>query len=170
MADAKIEITVKNADQLIAAIIKALQVMDEKEVLVGIPQSADDRANETFGNAEIGMIAEFGSPAQNIPPWPHLIPGAESRLSEIQEILKESVKAAVKKKDSGEILKGLEKTGLIAQSGVKNYVVSQEGAPPLSEATIKKRQAKGATGTKRLIRTGEYVNSITYAVADKESE
>lgn len=56
------------------AILDALKSLTKKDVLVGIPAEDSDRDDVPFGNAGIGYINEYGSPAQNIPPRPHLVP------------------------------------------------------------------------------------------------
>ncbi|HCA7460069.1 TPA: hypothetical protein MX372_004907, partial [Enterobacter roggenkampii] len=60
------------------AILDALKSISKKEVLVGIPEEDSEREDVPFGNAGIGYVNEYGSPAQNIPPRPHLIPGVKS--------------------------------------------------------------------------------------------
>lgn len=60
------------------AILDALKSLTKKDVLVGIPAEDSDRDDVSFGNAGIGYINEYGSPAQNIPPRPHLVPGVKS--------------------------------------------------------------------------------------------
>ncbi len=60
------------------SILDALKSLTKKDVLVGIPAEDSDRDDVPFGNAGIGYINEYGSPAQNIPPRPHLVPGVKS--------------------------------------------------------------------------------------------
>lgn len=60
------------------AILDALKAIGKKDVLVGIPEEDSEREDVPFGNAGIGYVNEYGSPAQNIPPRPHLIPGVKS--------------------------------------------------------------------------------------------
>ena len=52
------------------AILDALKSISKKEVLVGIPEDDSQREDAPFGNAGIGYVNEYGSPAQNIPPTP----------------------------------------------------------------------------------------------------
>lgn len=60
------------------AILDALRSLTKKDVLVGIPSEDSGRDDVPFGNAGIGYLNEYGSPEQNIPPRPHLVPGVKS--------------------------------------------------------------------------------------------
>ena len=58
--------------------------------------------------------------------------------------------------------------GLIAQNSVRRTLTTA-AYRPLSERTLAERRARGRTGTKPLIDTGQYRNSITYVVRDGKS-
>ena len=67
-----------------------------------------------------------------------------------------------------QVATALHAAGLIAQASVRNEITS--GAfTPLSARTLAERQARGRTGTKPLVDTGQYRNSITYVVRDGKS-
>lgn len=68
-----VKVTTDNAQ----AILDSLKALTSKEVLIGIPAEDSDREDVPFGNAGIGYLNEYGSPAQNIPPRPHLRPGVK---------------------------------------------------------------------------------------------
>lgn len=63
------------------AILDALRSLTKKDVLVGIPSEDSGRDDVPFGNAGIGYLNEYGSPEQNIPPRPHLVPGVNRQKS-----------------------------------------------------------------------------------------
>ena len=60
--------------------------------------------------------------------------------------------------------KAFTKAGLVAQASVRATLTAGEGFEPLSESTLKAREAKGFKGTKPLIRTGQLRNSYTFVV------
>jgi hypothetical protein len=65
--------------------------------------------------------------------------------------------------DLAAIQKGLNAVGLLGQNAVRAQITDGQHAP-LSERTLKARQARGRTGTKPLIDSGQLRNSITYVV------
>ena len=146
-------------------ILSAISSMTEKEVLVGIPSKENHRNGSARTNSEIGYINEKGSPLQNIPARPWLVPGVESATKKIIGVLERSAKKAVVEK--GAIEKGLNAAGIIAQSSVKNYIRKGENFKPLSDATLKSRKSKGFLGEKPLIETGQLINSVTYVIRKK---
>ncbi|CAM3714387.1 hypothetical protein BS639_17165 [Rouxiella silvae] len=173
------------------AILDALKTIGNRDVLVGIPQSADERPPEegekpTFGNAAIGYINEKGSPAQNIPPRPHLEPGVQSVQPQTVEKLKAAA-LAVLEGNSGAAERALESAGIIASQAVKRYMTIT-GFTPLADSTLAARARRGRKGAAKelesraagndpdnanarpLIDTGEYRNSITYVVRAKNAK
>ncbi|EKK7326266.1 hypothetical protein PO689_004075, partial [Escherichia coli] len=83
------------------AILDALKSISKKEVLVGIPEADSEREDVPFGNAGIGYLNEYGSPAQNIPPRPHLVPGVKSVEGQTVPQLKAAAQAALDGNASG---------------------------------------------------------------------
>jgi phage gpG-like protein len=146
-----------------AAVLQTVQNMARKLVLIGIPASAPPRDGEET-NAAIGFLHEHGSPVRNIPARPFLKPGMEQAAKKCAEVLGKFAKSAFD--NPSDIDKGLSAAGLIAQTSVKKRIVSGEGFAPLSDRTLAERAAKGAKGTKPLIRTGQLLNSITYVVRE----
>lgn len=145
-------------------VLKAIQDMAKKHVLIGIPSANNSRNDGAITNASIGYINEFGSTANNIPPRPFLQPGVKKVSTQCAEVLKRSAQNILDGKDS--IERGLNVVGTIARDSVKKTIVASEGFSPLAEKTLAQRARKGFKGTKPLIQTGQLINSITYVVRD----
>ncbi|MEH5098980.1 hypothetical protein PO486_13930 [Atlantibacter hermannii] len=153
----------------VQSILDALDTLTNKEVLVGIPEAKDEREGEgEFGNAGIGFINENGSPAQNIPPRPHLKPGVQAAETEFMPHLRAAALKALEGNAEGAVT-SLDRAGMVAANGVKRYITIT-GFIPLADATIANRQRRGRTGNKPLIDTGEYRRSITHVVRDKNAD
>jgi hypothetical protein len=148
-----------------AAVLRTVQEMASKRVLIGIPAEKAARKGDPITNASLGYIHENGSPARNIPARPFLKPGVEQAAPKCAAVLGKFAKTAFN--NPSDIDKGLNAAGLIAQTSVKKRIVSGEGFAPLKEGTIAARKRSGAKGTKPLIRTGQLLNSITYVVREK---
>lgn len=138
------------------------------EVLVGIPaenQTRTPQAGETkalIGNAAIGYLMENGSPAQNIPARPFLAPGVEGAGDQIAARLRAAGEAALIS-DQSAMDRSFNAAGLIAQSSVQR-AISEGSFAPLSERTLKARRARGRTGEKPLIDTGQLRRAVTYVI------
>ncbi|WP_312545191.1 hypothetical protein [Pantoea eucalypti] len=150
------------------SILDALKTLANKDVLVGIPESKDERDDGDIGNAAIGYINENGSPAQNIPPRPHLKPGVRSVEQDFMPHLKSAARKALEGDTEGAVT-SLDRAGTVAANGVKRYITIT-GFTPLADATIANRLRRGRTGNKPLIDTGEYRRSITHVVRDKDAD
>lgn len=150
------------------SILDALKTLANKDVLVGIPESKDERDDGDIGNAAIGYINENGSPAQNIPPRPHLKPGVKSVEQDFIPHLKAAAQKALEGNAEGAVT-SLDRAGTVAANGVKRYITIT-GFTPLADATIANRLRRGRTGNKPLIDTGEYRRSITHVVRDKDAD
>lgn len=150
------------------SILNALKTLANKDVLVGIPESKDERDDGDIGNAAIGYINENGSPAQNIPPRPHLKPGVKSVEQDFMPHLKAAAQKALEGNAEGAVT-SLDRAGTVAANGVKRYITIT-GFTPLADATIANRLRRGRTGNKPLIDTGEYRRSITHVVRDKDAD
>lgn len=167
-------------------VIKAINALTGKQVLVGIPQTTTDRQDEEQGamnNATLGYIHEHGSPINNIPARPFLVPGVQDVEGKIGERMKKAGKAALDG-DKSKAEEELEKAGLVAQNSVRDRLTNGDFAP-LSEATIRARARKGRKGAieelasraagnepnpanvRPLIDTGQLRQSITYVVRKK---
>ncbi len=177
------------ADRM-ADVVKAVQALTGRKVMVGIPAEAamrDPKEGEEINNATIGYLNEFGVPEKNVPARPHLVPG-------VQEVLPDAVKRF--KKAGQEALDGnvkaitaqMDAVGLKAVSAVRKII--QAHIPPvLAPRTIAGRiahQVKGDSNKKRarragmtaigqafpdvftpLIETGDYIRHISYVLVSK---
>ena len=81
-------------------VLKALTSLTDKQVLVGIPDTEAEREPDPddpkpISNAVIGYLMEFGSPANNIPERPHLIPGIESIEPQIAKRYRDGARAVL---------------------------------------------------------------------------
>ncbi|EPT4022343.1 hypothetical protein ACVQMG_000502 [Enterobacter roggenkampii] len=178
------------------SIIAAIKEMAKKDVLVGIPEEDSDREDVPFGNAAIGYINENGSPAQNIPARPHLVPGVKSVQDKTIPELRSAALAVL----SGDIAGAevaLNRAGTIAADGVKRFITTADFVP-LADSTIAARARRGRKGASKelerrdaggkidavneasgqmvsnenarpLIDTGQYRRAITHVVRDKDA-
>jgi hypothetical protein len=140
-------------------------------------------------NAMIGYLMENGSPANNVPARPHLIPGV--RKSEPQWM--PHLRAAANFALDGEPQKvqhSLMRAGIIASSAVRKEITTGNFVP-LSPVTVARRHeargtasmragetrymalvrlgmapqsAQDATGIRPLINTGQLRNAYTYVI------
>ncbi|CAJ0701588.1 hypothetical protein LMG19089_02876 [Ralstonia edaphis] len=176
--------TVKMTVNKLGAVIKSIADLAAKEVLVGVPEARGERRDdEPINNAAIGYIMETGSPVNNIPARPHLVPGIKDAQAPIADALGGGVSAALSGQAPG-VTKALNKAGIIGQNAVRAKIT--EGPfVPLAEATLRARARRGRSGAakelasraagnapdnsnaKPLIDTGQYRQAITYVVRDK---
>lgn len=153
-----------------AAVLASIQAMAKRVVVVGVTQEKDIRkADGTYkgpiGNAGLAYVHETGSPRANVPARPFLKPGVAAAGPQAAKALGQAAGASFT--DKGALDRGLNAAGLIAQASVKKTIVAGEGFEPLAESTIRARQRRGIESEKPLIRTGQLVGSITYAVRDR---
>lgn len=169
----------------LAAVVKSINALTGKDVLIGIPDKTTERnsAEDDHGpvtNATLGYIHEFGSPANNIPPRPFLIPGVRDATDDYDQRLKKAAQLALDGDLSGVDVQ-LNRAGQKARDSVKAKINSGDFLP-LSEATLRARARRGRKGAqaelasraagnapnndnaKPLIDTGQLRNSITYVV------
>lgn len=153
-----------------AAVLAAIRELTSKEVLIGIPAEGADRTPDTDepnppNNAVIGYRLEFGAPEDNLPPRPHLLPAVEEIEGKAVERLRKAGEQALSGKPE-EAEKALHAVGLMGQSAVRAKITNGPFAP-LSPVTLKRRKAKGRTGEKPLIDTGQLRRAHTYVVVRK---
>lgn len=146
---------------------KLLKRLEKRVVLVGIPARENAREGK-IGNAALYYLMETGSPSQNIPPRPTLVPGVMSVRKEIGKHMGSAMRRAIK--TSGDVAAvidaGLNAAGLIAVSAVRQKITSNT-PPPLAESTLRKRKKRGVTRTNTLIDTGEMMKSVKHVIVDK---
>lgn len=140
--------------------LRRMAAVAQRDVLVGVP--AGEARDDGPSNAEIGYQNEFGSPANNIPARPHLLPGVAAVQDKVVAKLTRAADAAATGRPS-DAERHLHAAGLLAQNSVRRTLTTA-AYRPLSERTLAERRARGRTGTKPLIDTGQYRNAITYVV------
>lgn len=153
-----------------AALMQAVDQLTKSQVLVGIPGEAPARKPEKGeptppSNAVIGYLMETGAPERNLPARPFLVPGIEAAREQFTPRLKKAAEAAITG-DAGGVETQLQAVGLIAQNAVRAQINDGTFAP-LAARTLAARRARGRTGDKPLIDTGQLRNSITYAVQSR---
>lgn len=175
---------VKVVQDKLPELIEAVEAMTKKEVLVGVPGSTSPRGDDSgFTNAAIGYIAEYGSPARNIPARPWLGVSIEGIKDQINQRFRAMAQAALDG-NLAKVKSGLEAVGLLAQNAAQNKV-RQGPFVPLAESTIEARARRGRKGakiqlarmargmafdpalTRPLIDTGAFLQSISYVVREK---
>ena len=148
-------------------VLKSINGLVQKEVLVGVPDSTAGRKNEgePLSNAEIGYIMENGSPANNIPARPHLVPGVQDARPKFEPQLQKGVEAALDG-DLEKVDRSLNRAGLVAQNSVRAKINSNI-QPKLGDSTLAARRRRGVMRENTLVDTAQYRNSITYVVRKK---
>lgn len=148
-------------------IMQAISELSQVDVLVGVPHG-ENRSEADMTNAQIGYLLETGSPAMNLPPRPHLVPGIE----EVQDVIGEKLTAAVDAALSGNTKRMyflLESAGMKATMNVKKFINRGDFAE-LAPLTIRERKRRGRKSEKPLVDTGQYRNSHTYIIMKGEKE
>ena len=148
-------------------ILQAVSELSQVDVLVGVPHG-ENRSEADMTNAQIGYLLETGSPAMNLSPRPHLVPGIE----EVQDVIGEKLAAAVDAALSGNSKRMyflLESAGMKATMNVKKFINRGEFAE-LAPLTIRERKRRGRKSEKPLVDTGQYRNSHTYIIMKGEKE
>lgn len=149
-------------------ILQAVSELSQVEVLVGVPHGEERADGDNITNAQIGYLLETGSPAMNLPPRPHLVPGIE----EVQDIISEKLVKAVDSALDGNAKRMflfLNAAGMKATMNVKKFINAGDFAP-LAPLTIKARQSRNHKSEKPLVETGQYRNSHTYIVMKGDKE
>lgn len=150
-------------------VLASLKDLTKHQVLVGIPsekaeRQPDSEDPEPLSNAEIGYIHEFGAPEANIPARPFLVPGVKDNLDKVEKRYRAAAQKALDG-DHDAVEKAHIAVGLETAASVQRKV-TQGPFVPLSPVTIAKRKAKGRTGVKPLIDTGQLRRAVTYVIRD----
>lgn len=144
---------------------KALKALLKDQVMVGVPAENAERDGDEINNAVIGYTNETGVPERNLPARPHLVPGVQSVLPQIEERMKKAFIVATTG-DVTAVEKAQHAIGLVAQNAVRTQIDATL-SPALSPVTLYRRKTRKIaprTGTKPLLDTGGYRNSITYVI------
>jgi len=151
----------------VAKVLAAIKKLAAERVLVGIPDKTADRKDQDAGisNALIGYINETGSPAQNIPARPHLVPGVEGALEPITNTYRSAAKATLNGNPAAMAVAHM-RVGTVAQNAVRAKITAGPFAAlaPLTLYNRKHRKVAPRQGEKPLIDTGEYRRSITFVI------
>ena len=162
MFELKLTVPVDNTKQL----KRSLAQLASKEVLVGFPETGEERDDPAQSNAYLAFINDRGSPMQNIPPRPFMEPGIESAEAGIVQGFEDAAKAALDGNPAA-MDKGFHKAGLAAQAGIKNVIV-QGVAPPLASSTLANRRSRGIRSTTPLLASRQMFNAVQYVVVPKK--
>lgn len=148
-------------------VYESLEALTRKRVYVGIPEDKNARKEgAAFGNAAIGYLNENGSPAQNIPARPHLVPGVQAVEGRVSKIFYKGGQAALDG-DVDAAERALIAAGQVAADSVRRTIIDVI-PPPLAKGTLAARRRRGHKGETPLLETGEYKNAITFVVREVE--
>lgn len=134
----------------VTAVVRSINELINKQVLVGIPaQNADreDDDSEDINNASLGYIHEFGSPERNIPARPFLIPGVKKAEAAVLPHLRFACEGAMDA-DTAKVNKGLKAAGLLAAESAKAQIMAGI-PPPLAPSTVRGRRFSRDTKSMR---------------------
>lgn len=158
MAPKNLKVTIDRVPQL----AKSLKALAETRVMVGVPGDKTDRKEGPINNAALMKIHEDGAPEVNIPARPVVHPTISENQATIVAGLKQAGDKALQGDTPG-MLKVLNALGLRLQNKMRAKITDGPFAP-LSERTLAARRAKGRTGTKPLIDTGQLRRALTYVI------
>lgn len=148
-------------------ITKAIEILTNTDILVGVPESRNSRTEDQgIGNAGIGYISENGSPVNNVHARPWRAPGVKRVQKQIEDYMKQAGQRALEGKAAA-VQALFETTGLLVQNSMRGVI--QAGIPPkLKEKTLAARRRRGRTGTTPLIDTAKFLRSITYVLRKRK--
>lgn len=156
------------------AMMRSVQALVQRELLVGIPASSAPRTPEEgeapIDNATLGYIHEFGAPGANIPARPFLVPGLQAARGRIGRRLQRAAEAAMDGRTDA-VDAEYDAAGLIAQNAVRQRI-SEGPFVPLAPATLARRKSRKPPrmGERPLIDTGQLRRSITYVVRTRRND
>lgn len=138
-------------------LMKQVESLTQRELLVGISEGSDDRGGGEIGNAALGYIHEHGSPAQNIPERPFLVPGIRMAARAISARLGQGAQAALTGR-ADLVDAAFTNAGLLAQASVRRKITDGPFTPN-APATIAR---KGSD--QPLVDTGRLREAVTYVI------
>lgn len=157
---------------------QALQRLAKTAVYVGIAAGSkgDTRNDGGPSNHLLGFVHENGSPVNNIPPRPFLVPGLEANREIIVDGLKGAMDCALKG-DEKKCGQALERLAIRSASAVKSYMQTAD-FEPLKPRTIANRNRSRLTkgtreneregvGIRPLINTGQLRDAIDGVVVEE---
>lgn len=128
-------------------ILESIKALPGMSVLVGIPEDKTDRTPEPgekgpMTNAALGYIHEFGSPSQNIPARPSLIPAVRATKDRVVRYLRQAGEFATAG-DKLRTRKAMMAAGQTVVSEVQK-IITAGIPPPLADSTLKARARRRA--------------------------
>lgn len=157
-----IKVTIDRVPQ----IARSLRALAEQRVMVGVPGDKAGRKPEAgegpINNAALMKIHEDGAPEVNIPARPVVGPTIKDSKATILAGLELAGDKALTGDTPG-MMKALNALGLTMQNRMRKKITDGP-FDPLSERTLAARRAKGRTGTKPLIDTGQLRRALTYVI------
>ena len=161
--------SIKKKKDITKSIMASITGMTRKNVFVGVPKEDAPRKPKEgekvhVNNATLAFIHTNGSPADNIPARPFLVPGIEKGQEKNIKIMKKGMLRALTNRRA--VDETLNAVGLNSQSAVKSYMRDSSNFAPLREKTIEARLSRKHPhkGTKPLIDTAQLMNSISYVI------
>ncbi len=154
-------VKVRDRDRGLKKLKRNLKNTGKNFVTVGIFGERADAAHAGTekSNVEIAGFHEFGTPT--IKPRSYIRATVDAEKGRIRQLQKRLAEQIIKRRTTE--AQGLNLIGVFLQGKMQTRI--QAGiAPPLEDATIKRKTVQGKKGTTPLIDTGQLIQSITFAV------
>lgn len=153
------------------AIREALKILEQTDVLVGIPEEKNG-GHGSMTNAELAYIHNNGSPINGVPAREILVPAINQHKEELGNLLKEAHQAATEGKDP---TAALQKAGMQAQNFAQKRFEDNDWEPNKPETIArwvskKRGRVSEGGGKKPLIDTSALRKSMTYVLRKKGSK
>lgn len=148
-----------------AQIGKAIAFLAARRVMVGIPADKTARKNDDdspLNNAQLMAIHEAGAPEVNLPARPVVHPTVKQYQADIKSALGKAGTLALSGNTKG-VDRQLNALGLFMQNKLRAKITDGPFVP-LSTRTLATRKARGRSGTKPLIDTGQLRRALTYVI------
>jgi hypothetical protein len=160
---AKSPVTVTRKGDSIRDLKQRLEVLQNTDLLIGIPAASAGRKGKPVSNAQLLFIHTYGSPLRNIPARPVLQPAINANWNLIGPIVQDAARKAMLKDVQG-AMQTLRRAGLTASNAAKRWFTdSRNGWAPNAPSTIRRK------GSDRpLVDTGQMRRSITYILRQKQ--
>ena len=130
-------------------LLKGVEELTAHDVLVGIPSAKTARKGEMITNASLAYIHEYGSPAQNIPARPFLIPGVKAIRKEALAMLRQGALDVMQGKATASVV--LNKVGILARNSVVEHITDPDPPfAPLAPSTVRARLRRTQAGRRKL--------------------
>lgn len=143
---------------------KSLKALAETRVMVGVPGDKAGRKGDEgpINNAALMKIHEDGAPEVNIPARPVVGPTIKENTGTITHGLKLAGDKALDGDING-MMKMFNALGITIQNKMRAKITDGL-APPLAERTLAGRRARGRSGEKPLLDTGQLRRALTYVL------